>query len=46
MATDAREQKLAEVRLRLESGAYNSRDMIERVVDRLLDKWNLFPPNK
>lgn len=46
MSKSARTQKLAEVRQRVESGAYNTRDMIERVVDRLLDKWNLPSPGK
>ena len=41
MASDARAQKLAEIRSRVESGAYNSREMIEKVVDRLLSKWKL-----
>lgn len=46
MAQDARAQKLAEIRSRMEAGVYNSRDMIERVVDRLLDKWDLGPSGK
>lgn len=41
MAVEARAQKLAEIRSRVESGAYNSREMIERVVDRLLSSWKL-----
>lgn len=41
MAVDARTQKLAEIRSRVESGAYNSREMIEKVVDRLLSSWKL-----
>jgi hypothetical protein len=41
MAQDARAQKLAEVRSRLDAGVYNTRELIERVVDRLLDTWNL-----
>jgi hypothetical protein len=42
MAQDARAQKLASTRQRMEAGVYNSREMIERVVDRLLEKWNLY----
>lgn len=41
MATDARAQKLAAIEKRIQEGAYNTRLSIERVVDRLLDKWNL-----
>jgi hypothetical protein len=41
MAQNARAQKLAEVRSRVEAGAYNSREMIEKVVDRLLSSWKL-----
>ncbi len=41
MVADARAQKLAEIRSRVESGAYNSREMIEKVVDRLLSSWKL-----
>lgn len=41
MASDARAQRLAEIRSRVESGAYNSREMIEKVVDRLLSSWRL-----
>jgi anti-sigma28 factor (negative regulator of flagellin synthesis) len=41
MAQDARAQKLASIRQRMEAGVYNSREIIERVVDRLLDRWNL-----
>jgi hypothetical protein len=43
MVADARAQKLAEIRSRVESGAYNSREMIEKVVDRLLSSWKLGP---
>lgn len=41
MTQNARAQKLAEIRSRVESGAYNSREMIEKVVDRLLSSWKL-----
>jgi hypothetical protein len=46
MAQDARAQKLAEVRSRMDAGVYNSRDLIEKVVDRLLDRWKLGPAEK
>ena len=46
MAQDARAQKLAEVRLRMEAGVYNSREVIEKVVDRLLDAWKLGPAGR
>ena len=46
MAQDARAQKLAEVRSRMDAGVYNSRDLIEKVVDRLLDTWKLGPAEK
>lgn len=41
MVTDARAQKLAAIEKRIQEGAYNTRLTIERVVDRLLDKWHL-----
>lgn len=41
MATDARAEKLAAIERRIQDGVYDSRATIERVVDRLLDKWNL-----
>jgi len=41
MAQDARAQKLAEIRQRMEAGVYNSREIIEQIVDRLLDEWNV-----
>lgn len=41
MATDARAEKLAAIEKRIQDGVYDSRATIERVVDRLLDKWNL-----
>jgi hypothetical protein len=43
MAAEARAQKLAEIRSRMDAGVYNSRDMIEKVVDRLLSAWKLGP---
>ena len=46
MAKDARAQKLAEVRSRIDAGVYNSRDLIEKLVDRLLDTWKLGPAEK
>jgi hypothetical protein len=41
MAQDTRAQKLASIRQRMEAGVYNSREIIEQVVDRLLERWNL-----
>jgi hypothetical protein len=41
MGPDARAEKLAAIEKRIQEGVYNSRQSIERVVDRLLDKWNL-----
>jgi hypothetical protein len=39
MATDPRTLKIADIRKRIDEGAYNSRGIIEQVVDRLLEKW-------
>jgi len=44
MVTDARAQKLAAIEKRIQDGVYNTRQSIERVVDRLLDKWHLGSP--
>ena len=41
MTQDARAQKLASIRQRMEAGVYNTREIVEQVVDRLLDRWNL-----
>ena len=50
MKDAARKDKLAAIRQRIEAGEYDSREVIERVVDRLLEKWGLVgtkvPPDR
>ena len=41
MADLARAQRLDAIRQRIEAGVYDSREVIEQIVDRLLDKWQL-----
>jgi hypothetical protein len=43
MVTDPRTLKIADIRKRIDEGAYNSRGIIEQVVDRLLEKWGIRP---
>jgi hypothetical protein len=43
MVTDPRTLKIADIRKRIDEGAYNSRGIIEQVVDRLLEKWGIGP---
>jgi hypothetical protein len=46
MATDARAQRLAAIRERVQAGVYDTREVIERVVDRLLERWQLGSRNR
>ena len=49
MADLARAQRLDAIRQRIEDGVYDSREVIEKVVDRLLDTWDLgasHPPSR
>jgi hypothetical protein len=46
MAPDARAQKIQAIKDRIQAGVYDSREIIERVVDRLLEKWQIDPGQK
>ena len=49
MADLARAQRLDAIRQRIEAGVYDSREVIELIVDRLLEKWQLdanHPPSR
>jgi len=41
MTSDARASRLATIEKQVGQGAYNAREIIERVADRLLDEWGL-----
>lgn len=41
MTSDARASRLAAIEKRVGEGAYNTREIIERVADRLLQEWGL-----
>jgi anti-sigma28 factor (negative regulator of flagellin synthesis) len=43
MAPDARAQKVQAIKDRIQAGVYDSQEIIERVVDRLLEKWQIDP---
>jgi len=43
MATEARASKIAAIEKRIGEGVYNARETLERVAERLMEKWGLGP---